>query len=234
MKNARSAALAIVFAGASIFIACNSAPSTDTAVNPASSTSASATAADGTHAGREESRAAVAVNVPSGTTFAVRVDSRLASDTSSAGQSFSGALAQPVTVDGRIAIPSGAKATGEVVYAASSGHFKGRSELQLRLTRISYNGHSYDVASNTWQELGPSRGVRTAKVVGIGAGAGALVGALLGRGKGAAIGAGVGAGSGAAAEGLTKPKQVVVASEDVLHFRLTSPVSVAPSSAVIQ
>lgn len=173
------------------------------------------------------------VEVPAGTSLAVRVNQALSSDQSSAGQSFAGVLSQPVVVNGEIVVPQGAAVGGTVSVAASSGHIKGRSEMALRLTSLSYNGQSYDIAAR-WSEVGPSRGSRSAKVIGGGAGLGALIGALAGHGKGAAIGAVAGAGAGTAAELVTKPKQITLPAETVVHFVLSAPVSVTAATAILQ
>jgi hypothetical protein len=174
------------------------------------------------------------VIVASGTVIPVRLEQALSSDSVQPGQAFVADLAQPVTVNGQTAIPKGAKVKGVVVAAASAGHFEGRSELSLRLTSVSYNGQSYDVSAQDLMKYGPSRGQRTAKVVGGGAVGGALLGALFGGKKGAAIGAAVGSGAGAAAQQGTKPAQVVYPAETVLNFTLSQNLSVTPSSAVLQ
>lgn len=173
------------------------------------------------------------VTIPSGTALSVRLSQALSSDRSAAGDSFAGVISSPVAIGDQVVIPRGASVSGTVSLAASSGHIKGRSELALKITQISYNGQSYDV-NGRWSEVGPSRGSRSAKAIGGGAGLGALVGALAGGGKGAAIGALAGAGAGVAGEELTKPKQISLPAETVVHFVLSAPVQVTPATAVIQ
>jgi hypothetical protein len=170
------------------------------------------------------------VVVPAGTLLSVRVNQPLGSDVSHSGQTFKAELASPVLINGQPVLPKRAQVLGTVTTAESSGHFNGRSQLGLKLTEISYNGQSYEIKSTEWSRIGPSRGKRTAKMVGAGAGVGALVGALIGHGKGAAIGAAAGAGAGTATEAVTKPAQVTVPAETLIRFRLASPVEVKPSS----
>ncbi|HZT72030.1 MAG TPA: hypothetical protein VE996_00075 [Terriglobales bacterium] len=226
------------------------------AATPANSTGASGSSATTTASGsrrertrrRAESRSAQdnsaaptssappapqPVTIPSGTAISVRLSQALSSDHSAAGESFAGVISSPVVIGDQVVIPRGASVSGTVSLAASSGHIKGRSELALRITQISYNGQSYDV-NGRWSEVGPSRGSRSAKAIGGGAGLGALVGALAGGGKGAAIGALAGAGAGVAGEELTKPKQISLPAETVVHFVLSAPVEVTPATAVIQ
>lgn len=174
------------------------------------------------------------VTLASGTLIPVRVEQTLASDISSSGQRFVGEVARPISKNGQIVIPTGAHVTGVVLAAASSGHFKGRSELALRINQISYNGNSYDFTSHEWASYGPARGKRTAEVVGGGAGAGALIGALFGGKKGLAIGAATGAGGGTAVQALTKPKQVRIPAETIVSFRLASPLTVTPAASLLK
>jgi hypothetical protein len=178
----------------------------------------------------DKAQAPSTVQVPAGTSVVVRLNESLASDTSQAGQEFKGEIASPVVVDGKPVIPKSAQVRGTVVAADSAGHFRGRSQLGLRLTEVSYNGESYSIKSNEWSRVGPARGKRSAEMIGGGAGVGALVGALIGHGKGAAIGAAAGAGGGAAIQASTKPAQVKLPAESLVKFRLTSSVEVKPAT----
>jgi hypothetical protein len=148
------------------------------------------------------------------------------SDKNQVGDRFRATLDQPITVDGRTVVPANADVEGRVVDLASAGHFKGRSQLALELSRISYNGHSYSINTNKWSKAGASRGKRTAATVGGGAALGAIIGAIAGGGKGAAIGAGVGAGAGTGVQAMTKGEQIHVEPETVLNFRLDQPITV--------
>jgi hypothetical protein len=105
----------------------------------------------------------------------------------------------------------------------------GRSELTLQLARLDFQGKSYALASDDYQDIGKSRGKRTAETVGVGAAVGAVLGGIFGGGKGAAIGAGVGGGGGAAAEAATKGQQVHIAAETKLDFNLQQPVDITYS-----
>ncbi|MBI2677352.1 MAG: BON domain-containing protein [Candidatus Koribacter versatilis] len=170
------------------------------------------------------------VEVPAGTALAVRVLDPIDSDKNQVGDRFRATLEQPIVVDDKTVIPANADVEGRIVDLASAGHFKGKSELALELTRISYSGHTYSINTNKWQKAGGSRGKRTAATVGGGAALGAIIGAIAGGGKGAAIGAGVGAGAGTGVQAVTKGEQIRVAPETVLNFRLDQPVTVAAAS----
>jgi hypothetical protein len=170
------------------------------------------------------------VEVDAGTTLSVRMLDSIDSDRNQAGDTFRATLDQPIVVDGKTVIPANADVQGRVVDLASAGHFKGKSQLALELTRVSYSGHSYSIQTNQWSKEGGSRGVRTAETVGGGAALGAIIGGIAGGGKGAAIGAAVGAGAGTGVQAATKGQQIHVPPETVLNFRLEQPVTVAAAS----
>ena len=231
----RSRAVLFVFACSLLFslAACSKKPASDSAANPADSTSNSAdqnAPAPGDSGGSASSSnrapAARAVVVPAGTTLTVRLGEALGSKISSPGQSFTASLAAPVSVGGDTVIPAGAEARGTVTDAKPLGRFKGGAVLQVKLTSIKVNGveHSIDTSAITRSAKG--KGKRTAVITGGGAGLGALIGGLAGGGKGAAIGALAGAGAGGAGSAFTGNKDVVLPAESAVSFKLEAPLEV--------
>ncbi|HSE48510.1 MAG TPA: BON domain-containing protein [Terriglobales bacterium] len=170
------------------------------------------------------------VEIPAGTTLSVRMLDPVDSDKNQVGDRFRATLDSPIVVDDRVAIPANADIEGRVVDLASAGHFKGKSQLALELTRVSYSGHTYSIATSQWTKEGGSRGKRTAATIGGGAALGAIIGAIAGGGKGAAIGAGAGAAAGTGVQAITKGEQIHVTPEQVLNFRLEQPVTVAANA----
>jgi hypothetical protein len=144
------------------------------------------------------------------------------------GDMFHASLYSPVTIDDNVVIPEGAEVTGRIVELKDAGRFAGQPQLTLELVSVAMNGRSYTIVTDRYTQQGPSRGARTAKTVGSGAAIGAIIGAIAGGGKGAAIGAATGAGVGGGVEAATKPKQVHIAPEALLSFRLQSPLTVTP------
>ena len=167
------------------------------------------------------------VEVPAGTTVSIRMIDSIDSAVNHTGEEFHASLANPIVVGDEIVVPKDADVTVRLAQASSAGHISGRSELRLELVKLDYQGRSYPLVSSTYDEVGTSRGKRTAATVGGGAALGALIGAVAGGGKGAAIGAGVGAASGGVYQGVTKGKQVKVPSETKLDFRLEQPVTIS-------
>lgn len=174
--------------------------------------------------------AASVVTIPEGTPLAVRLVDSIDSDRNKDGDSFHATLDSSIFAGGRVVVPKDADVEGQVQQLKSAGHFTGRSEIALVLTKLSFNGKSYEMATDEYTREGASRGKRTAETVGGGAAVGALIGGLTGGGKGAAIGAGIGAGAGTGVQAVTKGQQIHLPSETVLEFRLNAPLTVEPSS----
>jgi hypothetical protein len=103
--------------------------------------------------------------------------------------------------------------------------------LVLQLSKVSFGGKNYSIATDQWTRKGQGRGANTATKVGAGAAIGAALGGIFGGGKGAAIGAASGAGAGAGANTITKGKPVDLQAESLVIFRLASSVTVAPGAA---
>lgn len=166
--------------------------------------------------------------VPSGTVLTVKTNQALSSKTSQAGQTFLASLAQPVSVGGQPALPTGATVNGRVVHAKAKGKIKGEGELVLALTSISLGDHTYPIETSVLSSSAKGKGKRTAATTGGGAAGGALIGGLAGGGKGAGIGALVGAGAGFIGGAVTGNKQIEIPAESALSFTLTSPLTLPP------
>ena len=164
--------------------------------------------------------------VPADTAIEVVLDESLSSKTATPGQSFQATVETPIEIDGKVAIPKGAHATGTVKDAKAAGRFKGASLLELALKSVEINDKTYEVRTSAPSFSHKGKGKRTAVAVGGGAGLGALIGGLAGGGKGAAIGAAAGAGAGTAGAAFTGKADVVLPAETGLTFKLTEPLEI--------
>jgi BON domain-containing protein len=170
--------------------------------------------------------------VPYGTILPVRLTESLSSELNEKGDTFLASLASPVLMGDRVVIPEGAGIKGRVVEVQSAGRLSGRPAMIIEVTRLAYNGNSYDLRSNKYSKEGPSRNVRSAATIGGGAGLGAVLGGILGGGKGAAIGAMIGAGAGTGVRAASSEAAVQLPAESTLSFRLQAALTVIPASTL--
>jgi hypothetical protein len=166
--------------------------------------------------------------VPAETVISVVLDEPVGSKISTPGQQFTASVREPVEVDGRVAIPKGARVTGIVRDAKPAGRFKGGAQLELTLASIDVHGENYEVHTTSPTETSKGKGKRTAAMVGGGAGGGALIGGLAGGGKGALIGGLIGAAAGTGGAGLTGNRDITLPAETPLTFKLVDPLEIRP------
>jgi len=164
--------------------------------------------------------------VPADTVIAVVLDQTLGSKTSKSGDRFTATVESPVEVDGKVAIPKGARAEGVVSDAKAAGHFKGGAVLSLTLTSVTVSGKDHEIQTSAATQSTKGKGKRTAVMVGGGAAGGAGIGAIAGGGKGAGIGALIGAAAGTAGAGLTGNRDITLPAETALDFKLLQPVTI--------
>jgi len=163
--------------------------------------------------------------LPNGTPIHVRIDSTVDTRRNRPGDPISATLSQPIQVNGRVVVPAGTRFGGHVTSADSSGRFKGRAVIGVRLDSFHLNGRNYPVRTTSVDRVSAAHKKRNAVLIGGAAGLGAAIGAIAGGGKGALIGAGAGAGAGTVGAGVTGKRQVAIAAETPLRFTLRAPVA---------
>src|SRR5437879_8388812 len=125
--------------------------------------------------------------VPADAVLTVVLDQTISSKTTHSGERFSATVEAPVEIEGKVAIPKGARAEGVVREAKAAGRFKGGAVLALELTNVEVNGKNHEIQTSGATMSSKGKGKRTAAMVGGGAAGGAAIGAVAGVGKGAAI-----------------------------------------------
>jgi hypothetical protein len=163
------------------------------------------------------------VTIPAGTALSVSVLSTLGSKTSQIEDPVRGALAEPVIVSGRTALPKGTEITGTVTDAKESARVKGKAMLAFRFDRLLFDGENHRIqTARVTIEAQQNKG-DDVKKGGAGAGLGAIVGGIAGGGKGAAIGAVAG---GTATVLATKGKEVEIPPGTVVSALLQSALTI--------
>jgi hypothetical protein len=161
------------------------------------------------------------VDVPAGTTLAIRINQHISVKTSRVGDRFDGEVVEPVLgSNDRMVIPKGTPVGGVIDAAHRRGHFKGASILQLRLTSLTLEGTRYPIATGDLTRTKKGKGRRSAAFIGGGTGLGMLIGGVASGGTGLLIGGLAGAGAGTAVGGLTGNRDIDIPSESIVRFRL--------------
>ena len=109
-----------------------------------------------------------------GTVIPVRITQTLDSATSKAGDTFTGAIATDLIMDGMVVLPQGTPVTGHVDAVQDAAHYKGSSLLTLSLSSINRKGGRIEVSTESFTKQGEGRGKNTAEKIGGGAAVGAF------------------------------------------------------------
>jgi hypothetical protein len=222
-------ALALTGCNKSADQAATSTPGTDSSSTAAPADSAAAPDASKTMMMKKEAPPPPKpLMVPEDTVITVVLDQAVGSKISTPGQAFSATVQNPIEVDGRLAIPKGARASGVVKDAKPAGRFKGGATLALTLTSVTVKNEDYNIQTTAPSEASKGKGKRTAAMVGGGAGGGALIGGLAGGGKGALIGGLIGAAAGTGGAGLSGNREITLPAETVLTFKLVEALEIKP------
>jgi hypothetical protein len=169
-----------------------------------------------------------ALTLPAGTVIQVRTSDWLSSDKNHKGDQFIATLAQPIIADGFVVMRRGQTVIGQVSDAQKAGRVKGVSKLQLDLSQLTLvDGQLLTVQTSLLNASAGTSNGRDAAAVGLTTGGGAAIGAAAAGGSGAAIGAGAGFVAGIAGVLLTRGKPTIIPPEDVLTFRLETPVTIS-------
>ena len=168
----------------------------------------------------------VPITLPAGTAIPVTLDQAISSGQQRSGDNFDATVSAPVEVNGKTVIPKGARAKGRVVEARGSGHLKTVAHLEVALDSVEVGGKSVSVETSSLNFSGSNHNKRNVVLIGGGTGVGALIGGLAGGGKGALIGGAVGAGAGTVGAAATGKKDITLAPETSLTFKLMQAVTV--------
>lgn len=129
----------------------------------------------------------------------IRLDYAVSSRTARVEDRITATVSRNVTVDGRVAIPEGARLEGTITGVDRGGKFRDRPRLSLQFdTMILTDGTRLSIKTDAIVREGDSPSADAAARVGAGTAAGAIIGSVLGGKKGAVIGGVTGAAAGTA------------------------------------
>jgi hypothetical protein len=160
-------------------------------------------------------------------TVTVRLVDTLSTGSSQPGDTFTATLASPLVMNERVVAEKDARVIGQVREVSSSGRLKRPALITLSLRTIQAAGGRFPLQTGDLTVRANSHATRNLLIIGGSAGAGAAIGGAAGGGKGAAIGALAGAGAGTVGAYLTGEREIVLPSETLLTFHVTS-VTISP------
>jgi hypothetical protein len=167
------------------------------------------------------------VTVPAESVIGLQLESPLNSETARVEDRVDARVTRDVRVDGRVAIPAGARAVGSVILVERGGKIKDRARLGVRFNALVLPDSSrVALSTDTVYREGEAPSTSSSAKIGGAAIGGAIIGAILGGGKGAAIGTGIGAAGGTAAAMAGDRRAVVLPAGTPLSVRVQSPLTV--------
>jgi hypothetical protein len=180
--------------------------------------------------------------LPVGTPVRIKLETALSTDSSAAGDAFSGRVLEDVKLNDRVIFPVGATLQGQVVRVSEPHRIKGKPMIQLLPQSVVLpNGQKYSInavvvdtnkingtsVDDEGRIKGQGHTDRDVMEVAAGTGVGAIVGGIAAGGKGSLIGAGVGAGA-TVIHWLTKKNSTSLPAGSEIIFELSRPMVIEP------
>ena len=167
------------------------------------------------------------VTIAGASVLGIRLETAVSSQTAHVEDRVTARVTRDVMVDGRTAIPSGARLEGNVALVERGGRFNQRPRIGIRFTTLIFaDSTRVPVQTETIFRDGDAPGSESTSKIGASAVVGALLGAVIGGKKGAAIGGAAGAAGGTAAVMAGDPGNLTIAAGTPLTVRLTEPLTV--------
>ncbi len=165
--------------------------------------------------------------VPGSSVIGLRVETPLSTERARVEDRVDARVTRDVMVDGRVAIPSGARAIGSVILVERGGKMKDRARLGVRFhTLVLADGAELPVNTEAIYREGDSPSGESARKIGGAAVGGAILGALIGGKKGAVVGGATGAAGGTAVVMAGDRNAATLPTGTVVTIRLAAPVGV--------
>jgi hypothetical protein len=161
-------------------------------------------------------------------TVSVRLVDTLSTGSSQRGDTFNATLASPLIWHNRIVADQGAHITGRVTQVVSAGWFNRPAVITLSLGTAQAHSGSFPVQTGDLTIKADSNAKRNLLIIGGTAALGAAIGGASAGGKGAAVGAAAGGGAGTLGAYLAGNHEIVLPSETLLTFHVSS-VTISPA-----
>lgn len=157
----------------------------------------------------------------------LRLNASVSSETAAIEDAVEARVNRDVLVGGRVAVPAGSRAFGNVTLVDRGGRLRDPARLRVRFTSLQLpDGTRVDIESEPIYREGDSPGDDSTATIGGAAIGGAIIGGILGGARGAIIGGTAGAGGATAAAMATSRDPAALASGALVTIRLLRPLSV--------
>jgi len=167
------------------------------------------------------------VVVPADSVIGLQIETSVSSETARIEDRVDARVTRDVTVDGRVAIPAGARLRGAVTLVDRGGKVRDRSRLGVRFhTLVLADGTTMTIQTDALYREGDSPAQASAAKIGGAAIGGAILGAIMGGARGAVIGGTTGAAGGTAAVMAGSRKPAALPAGTSVTVRVLSPVTV--------
>ena len=231
IRTATSPALAVLLVSCALTgTACREGGTEPGERSQATAETARAAAAQGERPGilsRLFTREPIQVEVPAGTQITVTLLEPVSSQASQPGEVFQAEVALDVVVDGRVALPAGARVTGTVTEAQALRKIGGRARLALSFDAVELPSGGSAPFDAAFARVGKSETPKDAATIAGGAVAGAILGHQVDDDdEGKVVGGLVGAGVGSAIAAKTRGQEIVLPAGATLTVTLRSPTTV--------
>ena len=161
-------------------------------------------------------------------TVSVHLMDSLSTGSTQRGDTFNATLASPLIWRNRVVAEQGAHVTGRVTQVVNAGWFKRPAVITLSLDTAQGRSGSVPVQTGDLTIKADSNAKRNLLIIGGTAALGAAMGGASAGGKGAAIGAAAGGGAGTLGAYLAGNREIVLPSETLLTFHVSS-VTISPA-----
>jgi type IV secretory pathway VirB10-like protein len=165
--------------------------------------------------------------VPASSVIGLQIETPVSSERARVEDRVEARVMRDVPIDGRTAIPAGARAIGAVTLVERGGKVKERARLGVRFhTLVLADGTELQMRTDPILREGESPTGESARKIGGAAVGGAILGALIGGKKGAVIGGATGAAGGSAVVMAGDRNAATLPVGAVVTVRLSAPMTV--------
>lgn len=165
--------------------------------------------------------------VPASSVIGLQVDTSLTSERARVEDRVEARVTRDVIVDGRTAIPAGARVRGTVSLVDRGGKVRERARLGVRFhTLVLEDGTEVAMATEAIFREGDSPTGESARKIGGAAVGGAILGAIIGGKKGAVVGGATGAAGGTAAVMAGGRNAATLPAGTIVTVRLSEPLAI--------